>query len=153
MVSAKFLKNPRRDLNAAAGAFPAVGDLVQREVDAQLESLNAEQRWERCARNRISDSPPENFCADTRRCAVDFPTAGDVFRLPFVEDVVHYLFDMVEVRLRLQRIINAVVPSLEKFTVTHLGVVAKMENNPQLDQSVRHERAGRNDVFDDASIR
>jgi len=82
-----------------------------------------EQRWNVVLESGFQDSPPrKTFVQILADAAVDFPTAGDVFRLPFVEDVVHYLFDVVEVRLRLQRIINAVVPSLEKFTVTHLGL-------------------------------
>jgi len=57
MVSANFSKIPGRDRSASSGRLsPAPGDLVQRKIDAQLESLRREKKIARCARKRISES-------------------------------------------------------------------------------------------------
>ena len=73
--------------------------------------------------------------------AVDFPTAGDVFRAPLVEDVVHYFLDVIKIHFGLERVVHAVVPGVEQLFVIHLRVVAKMRVARGFDKPVGHERA------------
>src|SRR6266436_3041164 len=82
--------------------------------------------------------------------AFRIPRPGNVFRVPCVEDVVHHLFHMVEIRFWLQRIVNAVVSGVKEFPVIHLGVITEMRVTRGFHQPVSHERPGRDDGLDDA---
>ena len=59
---------------------------------------------------------------------------------------------MIEVLLRLQRVVHAVVAGLVEFHVIHPWVVAVMLATRGLDQAMGHERASGDDGIDDALI-
>jgi len=79
--------------------------------------------------------------------AVNLPTAGGVIGVPVMEDVLHHLLDGVEIHLRLERIVDAVVTSREKLAVVHFGVVAEMRAACGFDEAMGHQRPGRNNRF------
>src|SRR2546425_1031914 len=120
--------------------IPQAGNLVQRKIDSQLRIAECRNK----NRNVVfvggfQNSPPWCILVQVLADApVNFPTAPNVLRLPFVEDMIHHFFNVVEIRLWLQRIVNAVIPSLEEFTVAHLGVVAEMLITGGFHQTMRH---------------
>ena len=64
----------------------------------------------------------------------------------------HDLLNIVEVLLRLERVIHAVVALLIKLGVGHIGVIAEMGTSGGFDKSVRHESTGRDDRVDNAAV-
>ena len=72
--------------------------------------------------------------------------------VPVFEHFCHHALDVVEVLLRLQGVVNAVVTLLIKLSVWNIWVVAEMGAAGGFDQSVRHERARRNDSVDDTAL-
>src|SRR5260370_2809057 len=94
-------------------------NLVQRKVNTQLRI--AERRNKNgniMLVRRFQNSPPRRrlvqILADP---PVELPTAVNVLRFPFVENVVHHIFNVIEIRLRLQRIVNSVIPRLQEIPV------------------------------------
>jgi hypothetical protein len=80
------------------------------------------------------------------------PRAHSFIRVPVAEDLFHYHLDVIEVALRFERVIDAVVPGLVEFFVIHCRVVAVMGLAGGLDQAVRHQSAGGDDGLDDAVV-
>ncbi len=64
--------------------------------------------------------------------------------------MVHHLFDVIEIRLRLERIVHTVVSGVEKLLIVHIRVVTEMRVARGFHKSVSHERAGRDDGLHDA---
>ena len=71
---------------------------------------------------------------------------------PIAEHLCHYPLNVVEILLRLERVINAVVSLLVKLGIGYVGVVAEMRAARSLNQSVRHERTGGNDGVHNAPL-
>ena len=80
------------------------GNLVQREVDSQLGIAE-------CGDKDRDVALVSGFQYAPSRCilvqifadaAMDFPTAGDVFRAPLVEDVVHHFLDVIKIHFGLE---------------------------------------------------
>src|SRR5713226_10136494 len=92
-----------------AGAL--AGLLVQRKIDAQLRIGKRRHEYRHAVLARrfqdaASGAVPAQVFADA---LVELPTADGLSEVPLREDALHDLFDMVEVRLRLERVIDAVV--------------------------------------------
>src|SRR5882672_644621 len=97
------------------------GDLVQREVDAQLRIAERRDEYRNIVLVRgLQNSPPRHRLVKILADApVNFPAANDVLGIPLIENFVHDLFDVVEIDFRLQRIVNAVVAGVEQLPVVH----------------------------------
>jgi hypothetical protein len=84
---------------------------------------------------------------------VKLPAANDFIGIPFVEDAVDNLFDVIEVGFGFEGIIDAVVAGEEECVVVHFGgIVTEMGTACSFDEPVGHERAGGNDGFDNAGF-
>ena len=80
-------------------------------------------------------------------CEATISLASQFFRI-CGDDALHE----VEVRLRLQRVVHAVVAGLVQLDVVHLRVVAEVRAPRGLHQPVRHQRAGGDNGVDDAVV-
>ena len=72
--------------------------------------------------------------------------------VPFRQDPEHDLFHIVQVGLRLQRVVHAVVPLPVELFVGDFRVVAEMGATGGFDQPVRHQGPRGNDCVHDAAI-
>src|SRR5271170_67779 len=85
--------------------------------------------------------------------AMKLPAADNFVWIPVFQDAVYYFFNVVEIGLRLERIVDAIVTSLKKLVVVHLGgIVTEMRKTGGFDEAVGHERAGGDDGLDDAAL-
>jgi len=84
--------------------------------------------------------------------AIHLPRAHRLFGVPLLQNAGDDAFDEVEVRLRLQRVVDAVIAGLVEFDVVHPGVVAEVRLAGRFYQPVSHKRAGRDEGFDDAGV-
>ena len=71
-------------------------------------------------------------------CVIQFVGAQHLAVIPSFQYMGHHFFDVVQVLLRLQRVVDAVVALLVKLGVGNVGVVAEMCAPRGLDQAVRH---------------
>ena len=73
---------------------------------------------------------------------IDLVRANDFAVVPSFEDFRDDGLDVIEVRLRLQRVVHAVVAGLIELDIIHLRVVLEVRTPGSLDQTMRHQRAG-----------
>ena len=73
-------------------------------------------------------------------------------RVPIFEHMKHDLLHIIEILLRLQRVVYTVVALLVKLGIGHIGVVAEVGAARGFDQSVRHKGASRNDRVNHAAV-
>ena len=57
-------------------------------------------------------------------CAVQLPRTHNLLRVPLAQHFFHHQFNMVQVLLRLQCVIDAVIARLIQLNVVHSGVIA-----------------------------
>jgi len=72
--------------------------------------------------------------------------------IPGVQHLRQHFFHVVEVLLRLDRVVDAVVTLLVKFFIGDCWVDAVVGTARRLDQSVCHQGAGGDDGIDDAAV-
>ncbi len=84
--------------------------------------------------------------------AIQLPRACGLVRVPLVkhgsEDALH----LVEVLLRLQGVVDAVVARFVELDIVHLGIVDVVRAANALDQAMRHQGAGGDQGAHDAAI-
>jgi len=145
-ISRKGSKRSRRAL------IPLPGDLVQRKIDAQLGiAEGGNKNWHVVLESGFQNpSSLRRFVQILARAPVNLPAARGVFRVPCVEKCGPSLLrrDRDSFPARASR--TRVVPGVEKLLVAHIGVVTEMRVTGGFYQSMRHERAGRDDGPDDA---
>jgi hypothetical protein len=134
--------------------FPA-GVLIESEVEAEFgigESGNKH-------RDVVVESGLEDaaalgvFCEEFADAPVKFPTADDFAGIPFVEDAVDDLFDVIEIGFGLEGVVDPVVSGEKEFLVVHFGgIVAEVRAARGFDEAVSHESAGGDDGFDDSGL-
>ncbi len=74
--------------------------------------------------------------------AVQLPRAHDLLRVPLAQNFFHHQLNVVQVLLRLQRVINAVIARFIQLNIVHPWVIAIMFAAGGLNQSMRHQRSG-----------
>src|SRR5208282_131091 len=84
--------------------------------------------------------------------AVQLVRAHHFIRIPAAKYGCHHTLHVVEVLLRFERVVDAVVSSLVEFLVAELGIMTEMRAPGRFDQAVRHQRSGGNDGVDNAAI-
>jgi hypothetical protein len=134
--------------------FPA-GVLIESEVEAKFrigESGNKNG-------DVVFESRPEDaaalgvLCEEFADAPVKFPATDDFVGIPLVEDAVDDFFDVIEIGLGLEGVVDAVVAGEKEFLVVHLGgIVAEVRAARSFDEAVSHESAGGDDSFDDAGL-
>ncbi len=76
----------------------------------------------------------------------------DFIVVPGFENRRHHLFDIIEVLLRLEGVVDAVVALLIEFFVRDFRIGAEMRPPGRLDQPVSHQGAGRDNRIHDPAI-
>ena len=72
--------------------------------------------------------------------------------VPGLEHRRHDFFDVIEVLFRLERVVDAVVALLVKFHVRNFRIGPEVGAPGRLDQTVSHQRAGRDNGIHDAAV-
>src|SRR6267143_5748682 len=138
----KLLKIQERIKPQQRPLVPLAGNLVHRKVDAQFritESGNKNGNLSLVSGFQ-NPSPGRRLVQILPDALVNLPAASDIFRIPCRKYVVHHLFDVVEIRFRLQRVVHPVVTGVEKFLIVHIGVVTEMRVTGGFHKPMSHER-------------
>src|SRR5277367_1347618 len=84
---------------------------------------------------------------------MEFPATDNFVWIPVFQNAVHYFFHVIEIGLRLEGIVDAIVTGHKELVVVHLGgIVAEMRKTGGFDETVGHERAGGDDGLHDAAL-
>ncbi len=104
-------------------------------------------------KSRLKDSPAGTALVQgASDLAVELVGAQRLIVVPSLVDGADDLLHVVQIGLRLERVIDAVVSGLVQFHIVHLGVVAEVLASGSLDQPVGHQRAGGDDGMDEAMV-
>src|SRR6185369_13544927 len=91
-------------------------------------------------------------CEESAHGTVELVRAEYFVGVPCLQNLENYFFDVIQVLLRFERVVDSVVPCFVEFFVAQSRVVAKMRAARGFDQAVRHQRSRRYDRFYDTPI-